>query len=383
VEQQQFQNVPRCVETVCKAVCFEQWNGLSGEAQYDLVNLADPDEDVRREAGASLYNDLSDEDHILSIPCILAALQRGCFPDPAHAVHILGTWGVGTLFDGASEHEWSSASALDSAETSDFKQEIRAALSKGVPYFCELLDDSNSELRQAAVYVLGKCFHDRERLLPLIKQRLEQETNTSMRAELVFAFGNLAQGQLEQADFLMPLLEKERSQAVRIATIAAVVLIMGPNCSEKVLSHFEELTDDPDELFAVYARENDILPATLRMLSDDARYVVISRLVQWLGNGRIDRCKRRSMAYLIAAEVLFPDEYGTAQASVPFFADGTTDRDLTPVQILFLEHMAATADLWPSRDERQRGLCMRHIFELDGFPDTPEELRRMLPNSET
>jgi hypothetical protein len=377
MEQELFPDGPRCVETVCKAACFEQWDSLSDEARHAIIGLADSDAEVRIEEGVSLYHDVSDEDRLLLVPCILAALRRGCFPDRAHALDILGSWGRGTLFEGFTVHELETLSVELPASLLEYQPAMRSALSKGVDFFLEFLNDPDFDIQHAAVYVLGKCFHDRKRLLPLIKQRIEQEANSYMRAELVFAFGNLAQGELEQAKVVLRLLESERDEAMRVALICAGVLIMGPNCSEELLSRFVELQFEPRDLGQVLGKEDDALPAALAQLSDDALRAVIPHLLELPNDMQIDRFDRRSIAYDLA-RVLFPPTYVGEIYSAPFFADGTTDKELTPVQIRFLEYMAKTADLWPSQEERQEGLGMSDVFKLPGFPETPEQLRRLL-----
>jgi hypothetical protein len=380
---------PTSIVSVCEIECPEQWAALPDMDAWALDELTSEFKEARFEGFAHLFQVTEAPDRVRAVPCLLAGLRHNCFPDIDGVLHVLGTWAFEDPF--MFWPDLNPDAADYPAALLELEAALRAELSKGTGVLFDLLRAQDADTQQGAAYVLGRCATVKASLIPQIQELIGQEQEIRMQAELLLALGVLAAGDAAEADFPMEYVDSN-SPAVRVAAIAATLLILGPNTPAPVLWSLVEVARDPGEfdapgfdwlfgsLHSGWPTPLGLLERVLPLFDAAVRAQSVLKLTEILTDSRFDRPwtfpgSYRERAVQSILRQLFPSGE---------FPQDLSAKSMSPTQLAVLHRIADAEALWPDHREGPPvlyfGDTVEGVFGMEGFPESPQALRQRLSN---
>ncbi|GCE28090.1 hypothetical protein KDA_35740 [Dictyobacter alpinus] len=109
------------------------------------------------------------------------------------------------------------------------------AVSDGYPTYIWLLHDPDPTIRESAAHTLSRCQSHAEQVIPIMKEHLTREKDSSVQASLILSLGMLSRNDEEAVLFFHNTLQEETDPLLQIATAISSTFCLREQTSQEAL----------------------------------------------------------------------------------------------------------------------------------------------------
>ena len=177
--------------------------------------------------------------------CLVAALAFGT---SYHDVHQPLFEDMGVLREEMKQPGWQ----LRMQEELGWVEAARLAVIAGVPTYLKLLDDADPAIRLSAAYTLAVAPDRAAEIVPVLRRRLDNETDDRVRTSVILSLGCL--GGSDLMTIYSEWLDEAGSPAVRVAAALSMARVAGERMPQAAIEVLIDALVEPGSVDDIYSQ---------------------------------------------------------------------------------------------------------------------------------
>ena len=237
--------------------------GPASDVPGVIRNLASPDPKIRGKALHQLHGNIWHQGTVYeatapAVPFLVALLQAPEVEDKHCILAYLALLANGRSYNDVHQHLSMFSEQAKSAEwQNQLEKELswvkRAgeAVRAGTPIYIRLLEDEGNLVRDGAAYLLGNLSLKAIEALEAVSRRLSAEKDETVKASLVLALGNLADGEAVARRLLLELASSPQAGAAQLAAAMSLLKLDPDGPPKEAIDIVLEAVKNPDKFAAL------------------------------------------------------------------------------------------------------------------------------------